>query len=34
MSRLAAIGLAMCLCSSGAFGQDLESLQIHGFVTQ
>ena len=34
MSRLAAIGLVMCLCGGGAFGQDLESVQIHGFATQ
>ena len=34
MSRLAAMALAICLCGGLAVGQDLESVQIHGFATQ
>jgi len=34
MPRLAAFVLAICLCSAGLHGQDLDSIQSHGFVTQ
>jgi hypothetical protein len=34
MPRVAALAVLVCLLTSGLSAQDLENLQIHGFVTQ